>query len=214
MSSSHRPRLLAELAATAELLKVDLSDGAARVLLADLEPYDEQAILAALHRLRVEGGRFNVDAIVQRLPGMWPGPEQAWAEFPKDEAASGCVTDQAMQAWGVASELADSVAARMAFKETYQAAVAHARAQGLTPHWSVTLGSDPDLRELAILKGVREQRLSLETAAAYLPHIPAEELPALARGEQPLQLTDDSVDQAQMEQNRRRVAALLRELRE
>ena len=82
--------LLQALAVTAELTGTELSEPAARVMANDLAAYPVQQVLGALTRCRRElKGRLTVAAILERLDDGRPGPNEAWAMIPQDEAVNG-----------------------------------------------------------------------------------------------------------------------------
>ena len=167
------------LGATAELMGVQLTAPALELMADDLNGYEDSALRIAFSRLRKDGARFIPAEIVKRIPGMWPGAEEAWAQFPRHESDSACVCQEMLTAWGVASEL-DEISGRMAFKETYNRLVSVSMAEGRMPQWSMTLGHDPGLREQATLDAVHAGKLGVEDAAIHLPHIPRADLCALA----------------------------------
>lgn len=175
-------KTLQMLAATAEVMGVSLSNAALDLLADDLSEYDSRSVQTALSRLRKDGARFTPGEIIKRLPGMWPGAEQAWAQFPKDESESACVCQEMLTAWGVCEEL-DDIAARMAFKETYNRLVSEAMSEGKRPVWTMTLGQDPLGREQATLNAITSGLLTVDAAAAHVPHIPKTELHLLANKE-------------------------------
>ena len=66
--------LLQAIAVTAELTGTQLSEGAARVLAADVAPYPEKQVMGALVRCRKElRGRLTVADIIARLDDGRPG---------------------------------------------------------------------------------------------------------------------------------------------
>lgn len=113
----------------------------------------------------------DVKALVN--PSGHPGAEQAWALLApkvKSDAPTVFVTDPMREAYGAALALEDDlVAARMAFKETYTAAVAIAEANGIQPHWSMMPGTDARQKELAITEAVKKGIASQEWALKQLP---------------------------------------------
>lgn len=93
-----------------------------------------------------------------------PGVEEAWAMAFRatDEAATIVWTDEMSEAFGVARPLllaGDEVAARMAFKESYQRLVDEARAERVQVKWSATLGHDTTGRNAALLPHVQAGRI-------------------------------------------------------
>ena len=169
--------LLEAIAVTAELCGRVLSPAAAQVFCADLAAYPVPQVIAALARCRKEvRGMLTVQDVVRRLDDGRPGPEEAWASLPMDERASAVWTDEMSEAFGVASSLLDAgdkIAARMAFREVYQARVSAARDAGRMVNWTVTLGHDPRAREGALLEAVSKKRLTLTQARSYVPMLDA-----------------------------------------
>jgi len=158
------PFLLKALAVTAELTNTQLSGEAARVMADDLARYPEMQVLGALQKCRRElKGRLTVADVVTRLDDGRPGPEEAWAMLPFDEAQTVVWTDEISKAWGIALPLIEEgerVPARMAFLESYRKAVQEARDNGEAPRWAVSLGHDPNARQVAIEQAVRLGRIS------------------------------------------------------
>lgn len=168
--------LLQAIAVTAELTQTSLSTAAARVMAEDLARYPEAQVLAALTRCRRElKGRLTIADVLTRLDDGRPGVEEAWARVPKTEAESAAWTDEMAQAFGVAWPLLsdDPIAARMAFKEAYTAAVQRARDAGRSPRWTFTLGHDVNGREPVIQAALKAGLISLDYAQRLLPNIAA-----------------------------------------
>jgi hypothetical protein len=85
---------------------------------------------------------------------------------------SAAMTLEMQEAIAVASPLledGDSIAARMAFKETYERIVSKSRADRVPVRWSVSLGFDKQGREPAISEAVRKQRITIDHAIKLLP---------------------------------------------
>jgi hypothetical protein len=166
--------LLQAIAVTAELTGTQLSEAAARVLAADLSVYPEPQVMGALVRCRKElRGRMSIADVISRLDDGRPGPEEAWAMIPRDEATSVVWTDEMAQAWGIAQPLlesGDSVQARMAFTETYRAKVQTARDSGVPVKWTPSLGHDPMGREGVLIDAAEKGRLTAQHVAGLLPH--------------------------------------------
>lgn len=112
-----------------------------------------------------------VKAIVD--PSGHPGAEQAWSMVaPKvsSDAPTIFVTGPMRESYGAALALeGDMIAARMAFKETYQQAVNVAEAAGVMPQWSIIPGTDPRMKEAAILEAVKRGIAQSEWAMRQLP---------------------------------------------
>ena len=173
-------RLIKGVAVALELTGTKLSDPAVKVILAELAAYPEEQVLVAVKRACSElRGRLTLPDILERLPNGHPGAEEAWSICSRclnDERLTVVWTREMAQAFGVALGLqADPVAARMAFKETYNANIAQARLERRAPVWTVSPGTDKDGRELAILDAVEKGRISVAYAQAVLPYHREEE---------------------------------------
>lgn len=101
-----------------------------------------------------------------------PGAEEAWAMIPKTEGGTVVWTDEMSHAFGVAFPLLDEdqIAARMAFKEAYQAAVQRARDAGAPVKWTPSLGYDVGGREGPLLEAARRGRLTVQHVRGLLPY--------------------------------------------
>ena len=189
--------LIKAIAVTAELTGTELSPEAARVLAEDLARYPVGQVLGALNRARRElKGRMTLAEVISRLDDGRPGPEEAWAMLPTDEAQTVVWTDEMQKAWSVARHLMESsvtasrsdrrdggammvikertganVQARMAFLETYRAEVAKARDDGRPVNWTVSLGHDQQGRETALIDAVRQGRITQAHAVTIIPQL-------------------------------------------
>lgn len=167
--------VLEALAVTAELLGMNLSPAAAKMLAQDLDGVPEPALMAALVRCRRElrPGAFCVAAIMARVEDGRPGVEQAWAMLPQSETQTVVWTDEIIAAWAVARPLlaeGERVAARMAFKEAYADLVARNRDARIPPRWSASIGTDKQEAERVILDAVTAGRLPAPHAMSLLPY--------------------------------------------
>jgi hypothetical protein len=171
--------LIQAIAATAELCGTNLSEGAAKLLLADLSEYDERGVLVALTKCRKElKGRLTLAEIISRIDDGRPGAEEAWSMLPRDEATTVVWTGEMTQAWGGVQHLIDEdelVAARMAFKETYYRLVTEARELRTPVKWSVSLGHDVAGRKTALLMAVAKRRITADHACALIPNFEVED---------------------------------------
>lgn len=168
-----KAQVLEALAVTAELTGTDISPAAARVMAADLSLYPADQVLGALTRCRRElKGRLTVAAVIERLDDGRPGPNEAWAMIPQDEAGSVVWTEEMAAAFGVASPLlreGQVIAARSTFVEAYTAAVTRARTDRRPTKWTPSLGHDALQRTAVLEDAVRRGRLPAAHAAGLLP---------------------------------------------
>jgi len=169
--------LIQAVAVTAELCGRTFSEAAARTFVGDLAAYPEQAVIKALARCRKEvRGMLTVQDVVSRIDDGRPGPDEAWALMPMDEAQSVVWTDEMAQAFGVARQLleaGDKMAARLAFKEQYVSLVNAARDAGRPVQWVPSLGHDPRGRDKVLADAVAAGRLELDYAREFSPRLQA-----------------------------------------
>lgn len=179
--------LIQSVAVTAELCGgTQLSELAAKAFLEDLARFPEASVIAALARCRKElTGRLTVAAVIQRIPGGRPGPEEAWAISSKggtSESITKVWTQEMFAAFIDVQEIYDSegpIPARMAFKEIYARHVAEAEASGRPVEWQITQGNDAGGRAPAIEKAILAGYITLQDLPRILYHlIAAPSLPA------------------------------------
>lgn len=164
--------LVKMLVVTGEMMGRELSADAVSMMVDDLSDYPVENVAAALKRVRTEGARFNVGEIVSRLPGDWPGADEAWAMAPKSEDDTACVCSEILNSMDMAQDcLGDLVAMRMAFKSAYIRTVAEARYEGRRPIWSISPGHDTNKQQAVIEKAIRNRFISKAQALPYLPEL-------------------------------------------
>lgn len=147
-------------------MRVTEAEAMARMLSAHALADVESALRRCMRELK---SRLSLAAILERLPGQHPGPEEAWALCPRGEDKTVVWTDAIAQAYGAAAPLlaeGDPIGARMAFREAYGACVAEAP-PGL-PTWTVSLGHDVAGREGPIRRAAAQGRLPAERVAGLL----------------------------------------------
>lgn len=173
--------LVQALAVTAEITGAKLSEGAAIVMAEDLMGYPHHQILAALSRCRRElRTRLTLAEVLARIDDGRPGPQEAWAMIPHDEAGSVVWSDEMAQAWGKTRHSENKAAQKAAFCEVYARLVSDARAEGKQPNWTPSLGHDKRTREAAVTEALQLGRLTAEYATQFLPHHEPQELLQLA----------------------------------
>ena len=155
----------------------------------DLSRFDHAQVMGALTKCRRElRGRMSLADVISRLDDGRPGVEEAWAIVAPtlaNESVTIVWTDEMAAAYGVACNLdGDPVAARMAFKELYDAGCKAARDKGLPVKWSACLGHDPAGREGPLLAAAKKGLLTQEHVAGLLPYRdkPAHDVQKLIEG--------------------------------
>jgi hypothetical protein len=143
----------------------------------------------AIKRVMRECEWVTLKVIIDRIPRTGrddgrPETETAWAMCPKSEDATVVWTEEMAWAFGVARKLLqnDSIAARMAFKESYVAELAKARQERRQVRWEVSLGWDKGGRVAPLVDAVLEGRITAERAKALLGEQADELGKALPRG--------------------------------
>ena len=166
--------ILAEaISLTAEVCGKPLAPAVAAMLAHDMADFNDNVILAALARCRMElQGPLKMADILARIDDGRPDTEEAWRLLPRSESASVVWTDEMARAWGIALprlNAGDMEGARQVFCEAYVKAVLDARIRREPVHWVPSLGSDVAGRESALRDAVRKRRLSIAHAEELLP---------------------------------------------
>lgn len=103
-----------------------------------------------------------------------PGGDEAWGmllRLIRDEAETGVLSEEMRQGWEACGPIlaeGDEVGARRCFLEVYDRCVREARAAHVALRWTVTLGTDPTLRDQRITEAVHAKRLTRDHAVGLL----------------------------------------------
>lgn len=103
-----------------------------------------------------------------------PGPDEAWGmllRLIQDERETGVLTDEMRAGWQACQpilDLVDEVGARMCFLDVYRRRIQEARQNGLKARWTVTLGTDPALRDQRLNEAVTARRISVDYTRSLL----------------------------------------------
>jgi hypothetical protein len=103
-----------------------------------------------------------------------PSADVAWSMIPRNEYVSAVLTQDMLTAMAAAQPLlneGDQVAARMAFKDSYNNLVNEARNKCTPIAWFPSLGDDKNGRESVITEAIRLGRITEEHGKKMLPHI-------------------------------------------
>jgi len=173
---STRQGLYQAVVVTAEVIGHEISPAAANEMARELLAYPEHQVAAALGRCKRElSGRLALAAIIQRIDDGHLGVEEAWALIPRSEDETVVWTDEIAGAYGVCRGLleTDQVAARMAFKESYQRALTVARAERRPANWWVCAGHDQAGRVSAVKHALEAGRITAGEAERHVhPDMP------------------------------------------
>lgn len=177
LNTAEHDQIVELVYATAEVLGHEIRPGAAVVIAEDLGAYAFAEIRQALARCRAElHGRLTLAAILERMPSANAhlSPNEAWALAltSLDEQETVVWTPEVAKAFGVARpvlEGGDKVGGRMAFLAAYERELGIAKAEGRQPEWQVSLGHDPQRREMVLEEAVTAGRLPAPKVAHLLP---------------------------------------------
>lgn len=178
-------KVLDALQIASELTGTEWSKAAVKTILYKLGPYPEAQSIAAIDKAMSEcRGRLTLNDILQNLPDPlgYRGPEEAWAiclKALRDESVTVFRTEEEASSSGAAWDLlqaGDKVAARMAFIETYSAALTRAKVEKRRAEYKMSPGSDRDGREQAIMEAVQKKLITVKRATTLLPHLSEEEI--------------------------------------
>lgn len=176
-------RLFEKLKATYEVCAGrELSTNATKLVVASLDRYEPKAVSDALDVCIMECKGFLTPADIISRVVQQDGrlsPDEAWAELPKDEHSSGCMTEEMSYAFGVCGGLIgrDNVAARMAFISAYKKRVQEARSAGRPVKWHVSLGLSEGGRESCVRRALDEGKITDKRAKFLAPTMDLHSLP-------------------------------------
>lgn len=157
--------------------KVFLSDDAKRWWWNALQPYPihliEQAFVMHTRRSVHKPKPADIIGFINQQDGR-PSSDEAWpiALQAADEGATAVWTAEIEQAWYHCFPIfdqGDEVGARMSFRQYYDRLVTDARDSGVPVKWNVSLGQDPNLRTIALVKAEKQGLLSHDRVAQMLP---------------------------------------------
>lgn len=172
LSSKDVNWLTEELIATIEAMGGEANLKVVGMMVADFRVFPKHQLKEALHRVRMEGtSRLTPKVLLDQLDAINGrlGADEAFALVlkAKDETQTVVWTDEVAQAWAAVYSMVqskDQVGARMAFKQAYERIAQDARAQLKRPEPAFTLGTDPELRRVAITQAHEQGRLPLALA--------------------------------------------------
>jgi hypothetical protein len=138
----------------------------------ELEDFSPNEIRNALAKIRKDESQTRPPLPAKIISEIfaYPTADEAWAMCPHDESKSVVWHEECRLAFGSVRHLiveGDPVAARMAFRETYNAKVSEAKALKLRPKYSMSPGFDIAGRDDALKEAVEKNRLSREQALSF-----------------------------------------------
>lgn len=178
MAKSNEEIMLQAITVTAEMTGAKFSAPTLVAMVDRLSAFSIEAVLQSLERCQVECRRpLTMADIVERMQqdDGRPGADEAWALCPKAEADAAVWTDEMRAAFFVAWPVlagGDEIAARMAFKQSYERLVRESRDQRKPITWALSAGQDRDATAQALEKAVELGRIDRGQAAAMLPALP------------------------------------------
>ncbi|UTD54947.1 hypothetical protein [Halomonas sp. MS1] len=179
LTDAQHEQVLDLVYATAEVLGQEMRPSAGMLIAEDLSVYPFAEIRSALARCRAElHGKLTLAAIVERIPSANAhlSGNEAWALALRstDEQETVVWTPEIASAFATAKPLLDGerpdkVGARMAFLAAYERELATAKAEARQPEWMVSLGHDPQRREIALTAAVSAGKLPAPKVERLLP---------------------------------------------
>lgn len=177
LTSSQIDQVVDLVYATAEVLGQEIRPAAAGLIAEDLSAYPFAEIGRALARCRAElHGKLTLAAIIERLPSANAhlSGNEAWALalHSTDEQETVIWTPEIARAFAAAKPVlsgGDKVGARMSFLAAYERELAAAKAEARQPEWMVSLGHDPQRREIVLTDAVSAGKLPAPKVAHLLP---------------------------------------------
>ena len=164
---------------TAEVLGHEIRHKAAGLMAEDLSAYPFAEIARALARCRAElHGKLTLASIIERLPSANAhlSGNEAWALALRstDEQETVVWTPEIARAFAAAQpvlsgERPDKIGARMAFLAAYERELTTAKTEARQPEWQVSLGHDPQRREIVLNDAVSAGKLPAPKVAHLLP---------------------------------------------
>ena len=142
-----------------------------------------------------------------------PNPDEAWGlllRLANDERETGVLTEEMRAGWQACQpilELGDEVGARRCFLAVYACHVEDARQRNRPARWTVTLGTDPALRQQRLGEALEARRIGADQVRALLPGPAPASLDQVAGL---LEGPDASEQEAKTAERLRALAAMLR----
>jgi hypothetical protein len=178
VAKSNEEIILQAVTVTAEMTGAKFSAVTLVAMVDRLSAFAIAAVLHALERCQMECKRpLTMADIVERMQqdDGRPGADEAWALCPKSEADAAVWAGEMREAFFIAWPIlrgGDEIAARMAFKQTYERLCREARDQRQPVAWTVSAGRDRDATAKALDRAVSLGRIDQKQAQAMLPALP------------------------------------------
>lgn len=176
LTTEQHEQVLELVYATAEVLGQEMRPSAGMLIADDLSAYPFAEIRRALARCRAElHGKLTLAAIIERLPSANAhlSGNEAWALalHSTDEQETVIWTPEIARAFAAAKPVlagGDKIGARMSFLAAYERELATAKAEARPPEWQVSLGHDPQRREIVLNDAVSAGKLPAPKVAHLL----------------------------------------------
>lgn len=222
MNSTDKPGFAAHILAIAEIYGKALSPAAIGIYWTALQGYPLAEVQRAIERHvhDPDAGRYfpKPADLIRHLQRRseddgHPDPDEAWGlllRLANDERETGVLTDEMRAGWQACQPilaLGDEVGARRCFLAVYARHVEDACRHGQRARWTVTLGTDPALRQRRLDEALEARRIGADQVRALLPGPAPASLDQVAGL---LEGPDASVPEAKTAERLRALAALLR----
>ena len=222
MNSTDKSGFAAHILAIAEIYGKALSPPAIGIYWTALQGYPLAEVQRAIERHvhDPDAGRYfpKPADLIRHLQRQseddgHPDPDEAWGlllRLANDERETGVLTEEMRAGWQTCQpilELGDEVGARRCFLTVYARHIEDARQRNRPARWTVTLGTDPALRQQRLGEALEARRIGADQVRALLPGPAPASLDQVAGL---LEGPDASEQEAKTAERLRALAALLR----
>lgn len=172
-----KKELIKQIAVTWEICAgKELSAPAMKRVTEKLDRFSPEQVERALSRCEDEcKGRITIADVISRIDDGHLGADEAWALMPQSEADTVVWTTPMMQAYDIAKDLLpDRVAARMAFKDSYNRSIQVLKEITTSDHrpvWWISIGQASVHRDRVVKDAIQRGRIQIEYVAKVLPEL-------------------------------------------
>ena len=140
----------------------------------ELKKFPPEQVHKAYVKLRNTCSRVPMPGQVKNIIYNYPSGDEAWSMLPMSEDDNAIWCEPMRTAWSQCRDLrnsGDEMAARMAFKSSYETIVLDFKYNNSNPKWEITRGSNKTNYDELLKKGVERGWLSEDTAKKWSPEL-------------------------------------------
>lgn len=160
----------------------------------ELKNFRADEIFSAYLKLRSNSTRVPLPVHVKNVLFDFPSADEAWALIPKSEDDFAIWCDPMRIAYGVCRSLleTDEIAARMAFKGSYDSEVMKAKSENKRPDWTCSEGFKNHNKDFVLRMAIGRQWIREDHAAKWNPEFVLQ-APKLLQIEGPKETFNDEI---------------------